>query len=125
MSLSSGYTARLQNNAIACDRARMLERLQNRGPCVPGPRSNGIVPSSSILEEAAARACKGGDFFNKATTSGVHTLSVQNNTINCENNSLNKNCGRYIRSFPDPCPIIRTKNPSIVSVSQCQPSRFF
>jgi hypothetical protein len=125
MSVSSGYTARLQNNALNCDRERILARLQNSSPCAPGPRSNGVVPSSSILEEAAALGCGDGEFFRKATTSGVHTLSIQNNLITCPTNSLNKNCGKYVRSFPDPCPIIRTKNPSIVSVSQCQPSRFF
>lgn len=125
MSVSSGYTARLQNNALNCDRERVLARLQNKGPCVQGPKSNGWAPVSSVLEDRASLGCGGGDFFRKATTSGVHTLSIQNNLITCPTNSLNKNCGKYVRSFPTPCPIIRTKNPSIVSVSQCQPSRFF
>jgi hypothetical protein len=124
-SISSGYTAQLHANAIACDRARILARLQTRGPCVQGARSTGAAAPSSLLEREAASGCNGGDFFQKATTSGVHTLSVQNNVINCPNNSLNTNCGKYVRSFPVPCPVIRTKNPVIVSISQCQPSRFF
>jgi hypothetical protein len=123
--ISSGYTARLQANAIICDRERVLARLQNKGTCAQGARSTGVVPPSSVLEQSAAFGCDGGDFFKKATTSGAHTLSVQNNLINCTNNSLNKNCGKYFRNFPAPCPVIRTKNPVIVSVSQCQPSRFF
>ena len=125
MSLSSGYTATLRNNALNCDRERILARLQNKGPCAAGAKSNGWAPSSSLLEETAALGCSGGDFFRKATTSGVHTLSIQNNLITCPNNSLNKNCGKYERNFPVPCPIIRTKNPTVVPVSRCQPSRFF
>ena len=124
-SISSGYTSRLQANALVCDRARILARLQNRGPCAQGPRSTGAGAPSSVLEREAASGCNGGDFFQKATTSGVHTLSVQNNVINCSNNSLNKNCGKYERSFPPPCPVETPKNPMVVSVSQCQPSRFF
>ena len=124
-SISSGYTARLQDNAIACDRARILARLQNKGPCCQGARSTGVVPPSSVLEQEAALGCGSGEFFKKATTSGAYTLSVQNNVINCQTNSLNKNCGKYERNFPVPCPVIRTKNPIVVSISQCQPSRFF
>jgi len=124
-SISSGYTSRLQANAILCDRARILARLQNKGPCEQGPKSNGWAPASSVLEEEASLGCGAGNFFNKATTSGAHTLSVQNNLITCPENSLNKNCGKYNRVFPAPCPIQRTKNPIVVPVSKCQPSRFF
>jgi len=124
-SISSGYTARLQANAVVCDRERILARLQNKSPCIQGARSTGWAPASSVLEQKAALGCDGGEFFKKATTSGVHTLSVQNNLIHCPNNSLNTNCGKYVRNFPVPCPVIRTKNPIVVSVSQCQPSRFF
>lgn len=124
-SISSGYTSRLQANALVCDRARILARLQNRGPCVQGPRSNGWAPASSVLEEKAALGCGGGIFFNKATTSGAYTRSIQNNLITCPESSLNKNCGKYNRFFPPPCPVETPKNPMVVSVSQCQPSRFF
>jgi hypothetical protein len=124
-SISSGYTSRLQTNAIACDRERILARLQNKEPCSQSIRSNGWAPASSVLEQEAALGCNGGEFFKKATTSGAYTLSVQNNLVNCPNNSFNKNCGKYIRNFPAPCPVIRTKNPTVVPISQCQPSRFF
>ena len=124
-SISSGYTARLQANAIACDRERILARLQNKTPCVQGPRSTRSAVPSSVLEQEAALGCNGGDFFNIATTSGAYTLSVQTNAIQCSNNSLNTVCGKYVRSFPAPCPVIRTNNPIVVSKSQCQPSRFF
>jgi hypothetical protein len=124
-SISSGYTAQLQTASLNCDRARILARLQNKSPCVQGPRSTGVASPSSVLEKTVALGCDNSDFFRKATTSGVHTLSIQNNLIECPNNSLNKNCGKYVRNFPAPCPVIRTKNPIVVSVSQCQPSRFF
>jgi hypothetical protein len=93
-------------------------------PSLPSVKSNSSAPSSSILEEEASLGCSN-YFGNKATTSGVHILSVQNKLINSPCNSFNTSCGAYTRLFPAPCPIQTPKNPIVISKSQCQPSRFF
>jgi len=124
-SISSGYTSMLQSSAIACDRSRILARLQNNSPCLPGAKSTGWAPASSVLEEEAAIGCGSGEYFKKATTSGAYTLSVQERVGATCGNSLNSNCGKYVRSFRPPCPVQTPKNPLVISVSQCQPSRFF
>lgn len=123
-SISSGYTSMLQSRAAECDRSRVLARLQNKGPCSQVVPSTSWPPASSILEQEASLRCNN-YFGKKATSSGIHTLSIQNKVgISCSNSS-NSNCSKYFRNFPVPCPIETPKNPFVISQSQCQPSRFF
>jgi len=125
-SISSGYTSMLQSSAIVCDRERVLARLQNRGPCAQARSSNLRPPVSSVLEKEASILCNT-YFGNKAKSSGAHTLSIQTKLLNggsC-NISASPSCSKYVRNFPPPCPVITPKNPMVISVSNCQPSRFF
>ena len=108
-SISSGYTSMIQSRAIVCDRERVLARLQNRGPCAQARSSNSRPPVSSVLEKEASTACNN-YFGKKAVSSGAHTLSIQTKLLN---------------SVPPPCPVITPKNPMVISVSNCPPSRFF
>ena len=123
-SISSGHTSILQSRAIECDRSRVLARLQNKGPCSQVISSTSWPPASSVLEEKASLGCIN-YFGNNATTSGIHTLSIQNKVGTSCKNSSNSNCDKYFRNFPVPCPIETPKNPFVISQSQCQPSRFF
>lgn len=124
MSISSGYTSRLQNQAINCDQARLLARLQNKTPCPVSFPSNSWAPASSVLERKAAVPC--GDAMNvltfpkKATSSSIYTKSLQNKAILCQPVS-------YKRVFPAVCLLPPPINPAIPAVSlvECQPSRFF
>ena len=125
-SISSGYTSMIQSRAIVCDRERVLARLQNRGPCAQARSSNSRPPVSSVLEKEASTACNN-YFGKKAVSSGAHTLSIQTkllNSVPC-NISASPTCSKYLRNFPPPCPVITPKTPMVISVSNCQPSRFF
>ena len=126
MNISSGYTSRLQGQAINCDKARLLARLQNVSPCPMSFPSNSWAPASSVLERKIAQFCGNATDVlinpKKATSSSVHTLSLQTNTILAGST--------YIKADP-PCSSLTvqtiSKNPAIpaASLAECQPSRFF
>lgn len=126
MNISSGYTSRLQGQAVNCDKVRLLARLQNVEPCAMSFPSNSSAPASSVLERKVARACGNANDVlinpKKATLSSVHTLSLQTNTILAGST--------YIKADP-PCSSVTvqtiSRNPAIAaaSLAECQPSRFF
>ena len=130
-SISSGYTSRLHSDAVRCDQARLLARLQTAEPyCLP-TRSAGSPTSSSVIDLKASKGCGSAidvlTFPKTAMKSSVHTLAVQNNAINDSINCTSRRFNSYARVFPDisrctaPININKIPNPPTV----CQPSRFF
>jgi len=121
-SISSGYTSQLITNAIQCDQARVLARLQT-SPCIPSVKSTSWAPASSVLERKAQTECgkpvEGVSYPRIATTSGAYTLSQQGNTLRCSE--------KFFRFIPPKCcPPTPTNNPQKpTNQPGCTPSRFF
>jgi len=70
----SGYASRLAANAIRCDQARLLSRLQS-GCCGPSnPVSNKSALYASILEQDAAKGCQ--VLSARTSSSTAYTASV-------------------------------------------------
>jgi hypothetical protein len=124
MSISSGYTSRLQLQATNCDKARLLARLQNVEPCAMSFPSNKGAPAASVLERKAATSCGSAtdvlSFPKKATSCTAYTKSLETKAILCQPKT-------YERVFPAVCPLPPPINPAIpaASLAECQPSRFF
>jgi hypothetical protein len=99
--LASGQTSLIIQRALQCDQTRILERLKNVQCPLPRP-SNGSATAASILEIMAAKGCPPTPqelltYPQKATTSGINTLAIQNNTVLCGITGVN-------RVIVAPCP---------------------
>ena len=107
--ISSGYTSNLQSNAIRCDQARLLARLQNITPAscnfITPTINNSRAKTSGILETNAQKSCSLPtdvlSYPKTAMTSSSYTLSLQNATLL---QSKTDRFAHYVRLFPAPCP---------------------
>jgi hypothetical protein len=107
--LISGYTSQLQQNAVMCDRDRILSGLNRSSVCCPPPKSTSSAQPFSSLLLQKQNACNP-DITNilsypkKAITMNAYTLSLQNNIINASNSDPSQRFSQYVRFFPTPCP---------------------
>lgn len=138
--LSSGYTAALQRNAVLCDRARVLAKLQEQqgSTCCPAPVSNKAAVYASVLEQKAATSCfptaqEALQFPKVAVPESIRIQRVIQENALCSTNPLNPatRFSQYTRRvFPPPCPPIpvteRNANlPKPTFQPGCTPSRFY
>jgi hypothetical protein len=134
--LSSGYTTRLAEDAVRCDQARLLARLQSvtGSPCQPQPTPGPGAAWASILELDASRGCPPPASVQLQTFPKVAVPEsiriqrlIQQNEL-CSTNPFNPNArfSQYVRFIPTPCPV--TPMPTIPRPTfrpGCTPSRFF
>jgi hypothetical protein len=84
----TGYAVRLTNQAIRCDQARLLSRLQGNYGC-PVIQSNKSAIYSSILEQEAATGCQGlppGTSSNPGAGDGFNSSSLNSSALITANN---------------------------------------
>lgn len=131
--LSSGYTAMRAANAIRCDQAQVLLRLQGGGQCCQGPVNNKAALYASVLEQDHATRCQPSQvvqaltFPKRATTENVRIQKATTNAILCGgvNKSLYR---RFVPQAPCPPPTAEQLNstaPKPTFAPGCTPSRFF
>ena len=99
--LSSGQTSLIIKKAQECERENVLKKLKNI-QCPLSRPSKKSAFFASILEQDASRGCPPTPqelllFPQKATTSGIHTLAIQQKNVVCGTTGPN-------RVFIPPCP---------------------
>jgi hypothetical protein len=134
-SLSSGYTARLQRQAVQCDQARLLARLQGgTGECIPQATPGRGAVYASVLEVNAVNRCppSAKDILAFPKVATLESVRIQNliqaNQL-AEINPLNTSTrfSQYVRIVPNP-PCVPTQmdtKPKPTFAPVCTPSRFF
>lgn len=132
---SSGYTERLAQQAVDCDRARILARLQGGvSGCLPEPTGGRGAVYASILELDAARGCpvpqtvETFKYPRVGVPESVRIQRVIQDVTLCATNPLNPTTrfSEYARVFPAPCPVTpMNTTPKPTFRPGCTPSRFF
>jgi hypothetical protein len=74
----SGYASRLAANAVRCDQARLLSRLQSSSCCPNTPQSTKSAVYASILEQ---RAAKGTECFGIPGSTVTSSAQVTSNYL--------------------------------------------
>lgn len=138
--LSSGHTEQLARNAVRCDQARVLARLQGYNVCCSTPpRTNKAALYASVLEQDAATSCQPSPdfqakFFPKVgVPESIRIQRVQTATIECAYNPYNpetrfaqyQNLRVGAPCAPSPSELINSTNPKPTFLPGCTPSRFF
>jgi len=106
-SLISGYISQLKQDALTCDRNRILSGLNRSIVCCPPTKSTSSAqPYSALLVQKQNICSPMTDILNypkTATTMSAYTLSLRNNIINASNSDPSQRFSQYIRFIPKPC----------------------
>lgn len=136
---SSGYTSQLIQNALACDRQRVLASLRTGAVATcatPRPETKS-AQAASVLEQLAQQSCQitGKDALllpRAGVPESVRIQRVQSAVLTASVNPLNPETrfSAYTRFVPQaPCPPptaeqLNSTQPTAPLIG-CQPSRFF